>query len=47
MGRPRRVPGTRELVVTRTPFIVSYRVIGDRVEILAAIHVARRWSDSF
>ena len=26
MGRPGRVPGTRELVIPRTPFIVPYRV---------------------
>ncbi|HLQ35738.1 MAG TPA: type II toxin-antitoxin system RelE/ParE family toxin [Chloroflexota bacterium] len=25
MGRPGRVPGTRELVVSGTPFIVPYR----------------------
>lgn len=47
LGRPGRVPGTRELVVTRTSFIVPYRIMGERVEILAVIHVARRWPDSF
>ena len=26
MGRPGRVPGTRELVIPKTPFIVPYRV---------------------
>ena len=26
VGRPGRVPGTRELVVPRTPYIVPYRV---------------------
>ncbi len=26
MGRPGRVPGTRELVIARTPYIVPYRV---------------------
>ena len=47
MGRPGRVTGTRELVVTRTPFIVPYRIIEERIEILAVIHSARRWPDSF
>lgn len=47
MGRPGRVTGTRELVVTRTPFIVPYRIIKERIEILAVIHAARRWPDSF
>lgn len=42
MGRLGRVSGTRELVVTRTPFVVPYWVEEDRVEILAVIHAARR-----
>lgn len=47
MGRPGRVNGTRELVVTGTPFIVPYRVAEERIEIIAVIHAARRWPDSF
>lgn len=47
MGRLGQVMGTRELVVTRTAFIVPYRVRGDRLEILGVIHAARRWPDSF
>jgi plasmid stabilization system protein ParE len=43
MGRPGRVPGTRELVVSGTPYIVPYRVRGDAVEILRVFHAARRW----
>lgn len=46
MGRLGRVAGTRELVVTRTSFIVPYRVQGEQVEILAVIHASRRWPDS-
>lgn len=42
MGRPGRVPGTRELVVTRTRFIVPYRVRGEVVEILRVLHTSRR-----
>jgi toxin ParE1/3/4 len=34
MGRPGRVPGTRELVIPRTPFIVPYRLVGDTLQIL-------------
>ncbi len=33
-GRIGRVPGTRELVVSGTPYIVPYRVRGETVEIL-------------
>ena len=42
MGRPGRVPGTRELVVGRTRYIVPYRVRGDAVEILRIFHNSRR-----
>lgn len=47
MGRAGRVPETRELVVSDTPFIVPYRVRGDEVEILAVFHGARQWPESF
>lgn len=44
MGRPGRIPGTRELVVTGTPYIVPYRVnAGDEtIEILRVFHASRR-----
>lgn len=42
MGRPGRVPGTRELVVPRARYIVPYRVRGDAVEILRVFHTSRR-----
>ena len=43
MGRPGRVPGTRELVIPKTPFIVPYRLVGNTVQILRIFHSARRW----
>jgi addiction module RelE/StbE family toxin len=43
MGRSGRVPGTRELVVLGTPYIIPYRVRGDRVELLRVFHAARKW----
>jgi toxin ParE1/3/4 len=46
-GRPGRVPGTRELVVAGTPYIVPYRVIGDTIEILRIFHAARKWPAKF
>ena len=46
-GRPGRVPGTRELVVRATPYLVPYRVRGDTVEILRVFHGARRWPTQF
>jgi toxin ParE1/3/4 len=47
IGRPGRIPGTRELVITSTPFVVPYRVRGDLIEVLSVFHGARRWPDSF
>jgi len=43
MGRPGRVMGTRELVVSNTPYIVPYRVRGRVVEIIRVLHGARKW----
>lgn len=42
MGRPGRVPGTRELVVLKTRYIVPYRVRSDTIEILRVFHTSRR-----
>jgi toxin ParE1/3/4 len=47
MGRPGRVPGTRELVIPRTPFIIPYRLLGNTLQILRIYHGARRWPDAF
>ena len=46
-GRLGRVPGTRELVVTGTPYIVAYRVRDETVEILRVFHAARKWPERF
>lgn len=43
MGRPGRIAGTRELVVTRFSYILPYRVRGGTVEILRVFHTARKW----
>lgn len=42
IGRPGRVPGTRELVVTRTRYLIPYRVRGDVVQVLRVFHTSRR-----
>lgn len=47
LGRPGRVPGTRELVVPETKFLVPYRVREGVIEILRVYHAARRWPDQF
>lgn len=43
LGRPGRVKGTRELVVSRTPFIVVYRIRSGAVQILRLLHGAQQW----
>ena len=43
MGRPGRIVGTRELVVTDTPYIIPYRVRRGRVELIAVIHGRQKW----
>lgn len=43
MGRPGRKQGTRELVISRTPFIVIYRLKNGRIEVLRLLHGAQRW----
>jgi toxin ParE1/3/4 len=42
-GRTGRIPGTRELVVAGTPWIIPYRIKRGFIDILAVIHGARKW----
>ena len=44
-GRIGRWEGTRELIISRTPYIVSYRVTDGVVEILRVFHGAQEWPD--
>jgi addiction module RelE/StbE family toxin len=44
MGRPGRVPGSREWVVA--PYIVVYGVSSEFVEVIRVIHGARQWPPS-
>ncbi len=41
-GRSGRMPETRELVVSGTPFIVVY-VVSDDVELVRVLHGAQQW----
>jgi toxin ParE1/3/4 len=43
MGRPGRLAGTRELVVSDTPYIVPYRVRRERLELLVVFDGRRQW----
>lgn len=43
IGRPGRVPDTRELVVGHTRYIIPYRLAGRAIQVLAVLHDAREW----
>lgn len=45
MGRNGRVAGTRELVIA--PYVIAYRARKSSIHVVAIIHGARRWPDSF
>ena len=42
-GRPGKVPNTRELVLNKAPYYLSYRVCENEVQILRIIHFARHY----
>jgi toxin ParE1/3/4 len=46
-GRPGRVPGTRELVIKNSPFVVAYGIEKERIVILAIYHGAQQWPEVF
>jgi addiction module RelE/StbE family toxin len=43
LGRGGRLRGTRELVVSGTPFIIVYRIRLDTIQVLRVLHHARKW----
>lgn len=45
LGRTGRVEGTRELVISKTPYFVVYRVKNNQVHILRVLHNARKYPD--
>jgi toxin ParE1/3/4 len=47
MGRTGRAEGTRELIITRSPYIVAYTFTEDSIAILRVLHGAQQWPKSF
>jgi toxin ParE1/3/4 len=46
-GRAGRVPGTRELVISNTPFIAAFAIDKADIVVLAIYHGAQHWPASF
>ena len=46
-GRAGRVPGTRQLVISNTPFIAAYAIDKADIVVLAIYHGAQHWPESF
>ncbi|MEO8025172.1 MAG: type II toxin-antitoxin system RelE/ParE family toxin [Bryobacteraceae bacterium] len=42
-GKPGRIQGTRELVISGTPYIVPYRVRARGIEVLGVFHGRQKW----
>ena len=43
LGKQGRVEGTREFLVTGTPFIIIYRAKKDVLQILSILHTSRKY----
>ncbi len=46
IGRSGRIPGTKELVVAGTPYIVPYRIKEESIQVLRVYHTSRKWLHS-
>lgn len=46
MGRKGIIEGTRELVISRLPYLVVYQHQDDTVTVLAVVHTARNWPET-
>jgi toxin ParE1/3/4 len=47
IGRQGRVADTREVGVSSTPYLLTYRFEDKAIQILAVLHGTRRWLRSF
>ena len=44
-GRTGRIAGTRELIVSGTPYVIPYRLQQDRLESIAVFHGRQKWPE--
>lgn len=42
-GRLGRLPGSREFIIQKYPYIVAYRIQSNEIHILLVVHTSRRW----
>lgn len=42
LGRPGKTPGTRDLTINRTYFVVTYRIVGDNIQVLRFRHTSQK-----
>jgi hypothetical protein len=45
IGKSGRVEGTRELIISNSPYIIIYRVKEESIEILRIFHTSKRYPD--
>jgi toxin ParE1/3/4 len=45
IGRHGRIHGTRELIISGTPYVIPYRVKNNAIEILRVFHGAIKWPE--
>jgi addiction module RelE/StbE family toxin len=46
-GRIGRVSGTREIAVSGTPYLFAYAIVKNTIHVLAILHGAQEWPESF
>ncbi|MGD9581314.1 MAG: type II toxin-antitoxin system RelE/ParE family toxin [Vampirovibrionia bacterium] len=46
IGRPGRLLGTRELIITKYPYIVLYRILNNEIEVIRVIHTSMKWPEN-
>lgn len=42
-----RTEGTREIAVSGTSYLVAYRIVENMIHVLAVMHGAQKWPESF
>jgi addiction module RelE/StbE family toxin len=43
IGRIGRIAGSRELIISGLPYIVTYRVLDEVIDVASVIHTSRKW----